>query len=76
MVPLLFERDNRDAVGLWRAGRYARPEDRRQFADAVSRNHGARQRIFGYVMGAGAGRCPLAESNSDFGVTGNLSGEK
>jgi hypothetical protein len=27
-------------------------------------------------VGAGAGRCPVAESNSDFGVTGNLSGEK
>jgi hypothetical protein len=27
-------------------------------------------------VGAGAGRCPLVESNSDFGVTANLSGEK
>jgi len=51
MVPLLLDRDDRDAVGLWRAGRYARPADRCQFAYAVSRNHGARPRIIRLCYG-------------------------
>lgn len=61
VAPRLFDRDNPDAVGLWRLGWPARSADRHEFADAMARCHGACQRLLRLVIGVGVCRRPYTE---------------
>jgi hypothetical protein len=57
------------------SGWHAGPAGCGEFADPMARNHGACQRLFRNVMGAGAWGCPLAQSNCAYQVAINLDGE-